>query len=50
MQHQRGTRVGRRRHHGRLHVMPGADHFPFLEPDQRDAWAEAVLAFLETGA
>lgn len=35
---------------GRLHVMPGADHFPFLEPDQRDAWAEAVLAFLETGA
>jgi pimeloyl-ACP methyl ester carboxylesterase len=34
----------------RLHVLPNADHFPFLEPDQRDAWAEAVLAFLETGA
>jgi 3-oxoadipate enol-lactonase len=29
-----------------LVVLPGSDHFPFLEPEHRTAWARAVLAFL----
>ena len=30
-----------------VHVVAGADHFPFLEPEHRGAWSEAVLQFLE---
>jgi pimeloyl-ACP methyl ester carboxylesterase len=30
-----------------LVVLPGADHFPFLQPEHRSAWARAVLDFLE---
>jgi pimeloyl-ACP methyl ester carboxylesterase len=29
-----------------LVTIPGADHFPFLEPAHRAAWAGAVLGFL----
>jgi pimeloyl-ACP methyl ester carboxylesterase len=29
-----------------LVVIPGADHFPFLEPGSRPAWSQAVLDFL----
>jgi proline iminopeptidase len=29
-----------------LVIVPGADHFPFLEPDHRAAWSRAVLDFL----
>jgi proline iminopeptidase len=29
-----------------LAVLPGADHFPFLEPDHRLAWSRTVLDFL----
>lgn len=29
-----------------LVVLPGADHFPYLEPDHLDAWSHAVLDFL----
>jgi proline iminopeptidase len=31
-----------------LVIVPG-DHFPFLEPEHRPRWAQAVLAFLESG-
>jgi pimeloyl-ACP methyl ester carboxylesterase len=27
-------------------TLPGADHFPFLEPEGRAAWSRAVLEFL----
>src|SRR5262249_59069777 len=33
-----------------LVTIPGADHFPFLEPDHRGPWARAVLDFLRAGA
>jgi proline iminopeptidase len=29
-----------------LVILPGADHFPFLEPDHEAAWSRAVLEFL----
>jgi len=29
-----------------LVILPGADHFPFLEPGQRASWERAVLDFL----
>jgi pimeloyl-ACP methyl ester carboxylesterase len=30
-----------------LAVLPGADHFPFLMPEQRPSWSRAVLDFLQ---
>ncbi len=27
-------------------MLPGADHFPFLEPEHSGAWSQAVLDFL----
>ena len=32
---------------GTVRVIAGADHFPFLEPDHRPAWSDAVLEFLD---
>jgi len=32
-----------------LVVLPGADHFPFLEPEHRATWCEAVAGFLAAG-
>jgi pimeloyl-ACP methyl ester carboxylesterase len=32
-----------------LTIIPGADHFPFLEPDHREAWQGAVLQFVAAG-
>jgi pimeloyl-ACP methyl ester carboxylesterase len=32
-----------------LTILPGSDHFPFLEPGHRPAWARAVLDFLAAG-
>jgi pimeloyl-ACP methyl ester carboxylesterase len=32
-----------------LTILPGTDHFPFLEPGHRPAWARAVLDFLAAG-
>jgi pimeloyl-ACP methyl ester carboxylesterase len=29
-----------------VRIIGGADHFPFLDPDHRAAWSEAVLEFL----
>jgi pimeloyl-ACP methyl ester carboxylesterase len=31
---------------GRLAIVPGADHFPFLEPESVSAWSRVVLDFL----
>jgi pimeloyl-ACP methyl ester carboxylesterase len=31
---------------GTVVTIPGADHFPFLEPEHRAAWARAILDFL----
>jgi proline iminopeptidase len=30
-------------------ILAGADHFPFLEPDRREAWQQAVLDFVGRG-
>jgi pimeloyl-ACP methyl ester carboxylesterase len=30
-----------------LVILPGADHFPYLEPDHADAWSQAVVDFLK---
>ncbi|HEY7620918.1 MAG TPA: alpha/beta hydrolase [Solirubrobacteraceae bacterium] len=30
-------------------IVPGADHFPFLEPERAAAWEQAVLDFLAAG-
>jgi pimeloyl-ACP methyl ester carboxylesterase len=32
-----------------LTILAGADHFPFLEPDRREAWQQAVLDFVSPG-
>ena len=32
-----------------LTILPGADHFPFLEPDHREAWQRTVLGFVAAG-
>jgi pimeloyl-ACP methyl ester carboxylesterase len=29
-----------------LHIIPGADHFPHLEPDHRAQWSQTILDFL----
>jgi proline iminopeptidase len=33
--------------HATLTILPGSDHFPFLEPEQAAAWEQAVLDFLK---
>jgi pimeloyl-ACP methyl ester carboxylesterase len=32
-----------------LTILEGADHFPFLEPEHREAWQQAVLDFVGPG-
>jgi pimeloyl-ACP methyl ester carboxylesterase len=32
-----------------LTILAGADHFPFLEPDRREAWQRVVLDFVGSG-
>jgi pimeloyl-ACP methyl ester carboxylesterase len=36
-------------HNATLTILAGADHFPFLEPDRREAWQQAVLDFVGPG-